>query len=53
MEDREWVLEGGEWVPRYIEETKKAIRSVSSVDKSKLEEAKLCAFDRFMKNLRG
>lgn len=49
QENAEWVYIGGKgWTPRIVEETKKMIDKTSS---RKLEEAKLKAFERYLRNL--
>jgi len=48
MEGKEWVYESGRLVERDIEEIKKTILKTSS---RKLEEAKIQAFERFLRNI--
>jgi hypothetical protein len=48
MEGVEWLQIDDRWVPQYIEETQKAIRKVS---KAELQEAKIRAFEKFLKQL--
>jgi len=48
MEGVEWLQIDDRWVPQYIEETQKAIRKVS---KTELQEAKIRAFEKFLKQL--
>ena len=48
MEGVEWLQIDDRWVPQYIEETQEMIRKVS---KKNLQEAKIAAFERFLKQL--
>ena len=48
MEGKEWVWESGRLVQQDLEEIKKSIQKASS---RKLEEAKINAFERFLRNL--
>lgn len=48
MEGKEWVWESGRLVEKDIEEIKKSIRQASS---QKLDEAKMKAFEKFLRNL--
>ena len=48
MEGVEWLQVDDRWVPQYIDETQKKIRTVS---KRNLAEAKIKAFEMFMKQL--
>jgi hypothetical protein len=48
MEGKEWVYESGRLVERDVEEIKKSILKASS---RKLEEAKIKAFERFLRNI--
>jgi hypothetical protein len=48
MEGVEWLQVDGAWVPQYLENTKANIRNVS---KKNLQEAKIKAFEEFMKQL--
>tara|TARA_Y100000593_G_C4262962_1_gene313209 strand:- start:610 stop:1266 length:657 start_codon:yes stop_codon:yes gene_type:complete len=48
MEGVEWLQVDDRWVPQYIEKTQKEIRNVSKND---LKEAKIKAFELFMKQL--
>jgi len=48
MEGVEWLQVDDRWVPQYIEETQKAINKVSKRD---LQEAKVAAFAKFLKQL--
>ena len=48
MEGVEWLQVDDRWVPQYIEETQKAIKKVSKRD---LQEAKVAAFAKFLKQL--
>ena len=48
MEGKEWIYESGRLVERDIEEIKKTILKTSS---RKLEEAKIQAFERFLRNI--
>ena len=48
MEGKEWVYESGRLVEKDLEEIKKSIQKASS---RKLEEAKINAFQRFLRNL--
>ena len=48
MEGKEWIWESGRLVERDIEQIKKTIEKASS---RKLEEAKIQAFEKFMRNL--
>jgi hypothetical protein len=48
MEGVEWLQIDDRWVPQYIEETQKQIRKVSKRD---LQEAKVAAFAKFLKQL--
>jgi len=48
MEGVEWLQIDDRWVPQYIEETQKKIKTVSKRD---LQEAKLAAFAKFLKQL--
>lgn len=52
MEGAEWVMEMGNWVPKFAETTKTEINTAaSSVDKSKLEEQILKSFSKFISRL--
>lgn len=48
MEGKEWIYESGRLVERDVEEIKKSIQKASS---RKLEEAKIKAFERFLRNI--
>jgi len=48
MEGVEWLQIDDRWVPQYIEETQEMIKKVS---KKNLQEAKIAAFERFLKQL--
>ena len=48
MEGVEWLQVDDRWVPQYIEKTQKKIKTVSKAD---LREAKIKAFEDFMKQL--
>lgn len=48
MENVDWLQIDDRWVPQYIEETQKEIRKVS---KAQLQEAKVKAFEKFLKQL--
>jgi hypothetical protein len=48
MEGVEWLQVDDRWVPQYIEETQKTIKKVS---KAELQEAKIKAFEKFLKQL--
>ena len=48
MEGVEWLQVDDRWVPQYIEKTQKKIKTVSKTD---LREAKIKAFEDFMKQL--
>jgi hypothetical protein len=48
MEGKEWIYESGRLVERDVEEIKKSILKASS---RKLEEAKIKAFERFLRNI--
>lgn len=48
MEGVEWLQIDDRWVPQYIEETQKKIKTVSKRD---LQEAKIAAFAKFLKQL--
>ena len=48
MEGVEWLQIDDRWVPQYIEETQKKIKTVSKGD---LQEAKIAAFAKFLKQL--
>lgn len=48
MEGKEWVYESGRLVEKDIEEIKKSIKTASS---RKLEEAKIKAFEKFLRNI--
>jgi hypothetical protein len=48
MEGKEWIWESGRLVERDLEEIKKSIQKASS---RKLEETKIQAFERFLRNL--
>jgi hypothetical protein len=48
MEGKEWIWESGRLVERDIEEIKKSIKTASS---RKLEEAKIKAFEKFLRNI--
>lgn len=48
MEDKEWIYESGVWKEVQIEKTKKFI---SKTSQRKLEEAKLVAFQKFLRDL--
>ena len=48
MEGVEWLQVNDRWVPQYIEETQEMIKKVS---KKNLQEAKIAAFERFLKQL--
>ena len=48
MEGKEWIYESGRLVERDVEEIKKSIPKASS---RKLEEAKIKAFERFLRNI--
>jgi len=48
MEGKEWIYESGRLVERDVEEIKRSIKNASS---RKLEEAKIQAFQKFLRNL--
>lgn len=48
MEGKEWIYESGRLVEKDVEEIKKSIQKASS---RKLEEAKIKAFERFLRNI--
>jgi hypothetical protein len=48
MEGVDWLQINDRWVPQYIDETRKEIRRVSKAD---LKEAKIKAFEKFLKQL--
>jgi hypothetical protein len=48
MEGKEWIWESGRLVEKDLEEIKKNIQNASS---RKLEEAKMKAFEKFLRNL--
>lgn len=48
MEGKEWIYESGRLVQKDIEEIKKSIKTASS---RKLEEAKIKAFEKFLRNI--
>jgi hypothetical protein len=53
MEEPEWVMEKGEWVPRFLEDSKKAIAYSYRMNMLKEEKEKLFLeqFNKFLKNL--
>lgn len=53
MEGVEWILEGGSWTQKFVDDAQRAINyASSSVDRTKLEETTMKLWNKFLQNLK-